>query len=61
MKMIGIKEVSTMLNVSHKTITRLQQLGKMPKSVRIGRLIRWREDVVLAWINDGCPEVHRIR
>ena len=53
------KEVAKLLNVSARHVSSLQVTGRMPKPVRMGRVVRWRCDEIKAWVEAGCP--HRDR
>jgi len=43
------------LNLSLRTIRRLDLTGAIPRSVRVGRAVRWRRAEVVAWCAAGCP------
>ena len=49
-KMVGVKEVSAALQVSIRTIWRLQDLGDLPRGRKIGRQVRWRESDIAAYL-----------
>jgi predicted DNA-binding transcriptional regulator AlpA len=54
--LIDTKVTSQLLNVSPRTLSRLDQLGAIPQPVRVGQnMIRWRLAEILAWIDAGCP------
>ena len=40
---------------STKTITRMDQSGKLPAAVRIGHSKRRVRSTIVAWIASGCP------
>jgi len=45
-----------LLNVSPRTLRKLQASEAIPAPVRIGkRIVRWRLAEILAWIESGCP------
>ena len=53
--LVDVKTVSKLLCVSRSTIYSLMQSGKMPPPVRtLGRMVRWRTDDILTWINSEC-------
>ena len=53
--LISVGEVAEMLGCSERHVQRLADGGKMPQSVKVGRLTRWKRDSVVAWIDQGCP------
>ena len=53
--MMTADEIATCLGISTRTVWRLKAKGDLPKSVKIGRAVRWRKTDILAWIEQGCP------
>lgn len=53
--LIGIADVSRLLNCSRRHVYRLVQDQRMPAPVKVGRLNRWSRQTVERWICDGCP------
>ena len=49
------RQVAKMLNVSARHVSSLQVTGRMPKPIRIGRVVRWSHDEIKAWVEAGCP------
>jgi excisionase family DNA binding protein len=45
--------------VSRATWYALAAAGRLPKPVRLGRRTLWRVDELKAWIDAGCPPLHR--
>ena len=45
-----------LLGVSIRTWYTWDQLGKIPKPVRVGRKLFWRRDELLSWVDADCPE-----
>jgi predicted DNA-binding transcriptional regulator AlpA len=41
-RLIGVREVATMLGVSIASVWRLRAAGRLPKAVRLGGAVRWR-------------------
>ena len=52
----SIKEVSTLLGVSARSVLRLSDGKHMPRDIRIGSLLRWEREAVDEWISKGCPK-----
>lgn len=44
------------LGVSVRHIRRLNAAGKLPRPVRLGRLVRWAADEIRDWLAAGCPD-----
>jgi len=49
-------EAAKLCGVSVRSWYTWDQLGKIPKPVRIGRKLFWRRDELLAWIDQDCPK-----
>jgi len=54
--LIDAKVMAELLNISSRTLYRLDDMQAIPQPVRLGRLIRWRLAEVLSWIDSGCPQ-----
>jgi len=56
--LLDVDELSRELGLSARTIQLRQQAGCLPGFVKVfGRHPRWRRDVILEWIEAGCPPV----
>ncbi len=55
--LLDIEELSAELGCSKRHIYRLVQLGRMPKPVRLGALVRFRRVEIAAWLAQGCPAI----
>ncbi len=53
--LLSADRVAELLDISTRTLWRLRATGQLPAPVRIGGSVRWRMDVVQAWITAGCP------
>lgn len=49
-RLIDGDEFATRLGVSPATFSRLRARGELPEPVKLGRLVRWPEPEVSAWI-----------
>lgn len=58
-KMLTVHDVARMLNCSARTVYRLADSGRMPRSVKLGALVRWPREVVEQWIAEGCPSMRK--
>ncbi len=54
-KLLDVRSVAKMLTCSTRHIYRLSDSGRMPKSVKLGALVRWDLNEIERWIIDGCP------
>lgn len=57
--LLDAREASRMLGVSRSTWLSLRAAGRTPRPVRIGRRTLWRIDELKAWVDAGCPPLHR--
>lgn len=55
-KLLSVKAVAQILSVSKRSVHRANSSGKIPKSVRVGGAVRWRESDIEEWIALGCPD-----
>ncbi|MFO7858943.1 MAG: helix-turn-helix domain-containing protein [Ectothiorhodospiraceae bacterium] len=53
--MLTSEDVARLLGCSKRTVRRLVAKGQIPRPLRIGRLIRWQQDVIVTWMAGGCP------
>ena len=58
-QLIDIKSLALMLKVSEKTVRRWRDAGKIPRPVKLGRTLRWRLCLIVAWIDAGCPSARQ--
>lgn len=56
-ELIDVEGAATMCCCSTRTVRRLADAGKMPRPVKLGRLVRWRRDELARWLSEGCPTV----
>jgi len=47
--------LARLLNISKRTLMRLRSVGKLPRPIQLGRLVRWRTTEVHEWVEAGCP------
>jgi excisionase family DNA binding protein len=50
--LLDVGQVAHKLNVHPKTVRRLMEAGKFPKSVRLGRAQRWKTSEVEQWLDN---------
>lgn len=54
-----VAAVAERLAVSKRHVLRLCDAGRLPRPIRLGRLVRWDLDAIDEWIAAGCPRVER--
>ncbi len=57
--LLAVNDVARLIGCSPRNIHRLADSGKMPRPLKIGRLIRWRRLDLDAWLAAGCPAERR--
>jgi predicted DNA-binding transcriptional regulator AlpA len=55
-KLLDVKDLEMVLNMSQKHIRRMADAGLMPRPVKVGRLTRWSVADIDRWIANGCPK-----
>lgn len=53
--LLRAQHVAKLLNISTRTLWRLEAAGKLIGPIKIGRSVRWRKDELMQWIAAGCP------
>ena len=53
--LIDVVVVSALLACSQRHVYRLDEAGRMPKSRKIGALVRWSKAEIERWVAAGCP------
>jgi len=54
--LLSVNDVAAMLSCSSRHLRRLLDAGAMPPAIRLGNLVRFRRDQIVAWIQSGCPK-----
>jgi hypothetical protein len=52
---LDVGDVARMLKASERTVRRFDSMRAVPGRFCVGRLVRFRRELVLEWISDGCP------
>ena len=55
--MLKLGDVARRLNITTRHVHTLEASGRMPRGARLGKALRWPEEVLEAWIAAGCPPV----
>lgn len=53
--LLSTKSLARELDVSERTIRKLNSAGKIPKPLKLQGSVRWRYDELRAWIAAGAP------
>ena len=56
-RLVDVAELAELTALSRPTIWRHHADGLIPRGIKIGRSVRWRLDVISAWLDAGCPAV----
>jgi len=54
-QLISADLLARKLDLSKRTLQRLQAKGMVPPPIKLGGSVRWRLEVVEEWIENGCP------
>lgn len=60
-RLISIKTLATILEISTRTIWRLRNEGKLPEPIRLGGVCRWRLAEINQWIAAKCPDSQSLK
>lgn len=55
-QLITIKKLAAILDIGERTAWRYLSAGKLPKPIRLGRLVRWDKAVIHSWVDAGTPD-----
>jgi len=55
--LVDTREAAKLLNLCGKTLYSMEKDERMPRSIKIGRAVRWNREELRAWVNAGCPSV----
>jgi|SRR6185369_15674860 len=53
--LVDVRTLAKLMNISDRTLWRLQDEGAMPKALHLGSLRKWRLAEIVEWIDAGCP------
>lgn len=56
-RLLTSREVAAALGLSDRQIRKLAATGRLPGRVHVARSVRYRADVLKAWVAAGCPAV----
>ena len=58
--MLDVQGVATLLDCSTRHVYRLSDMGRMPRPVKLGALVRWSRQSIQDWIAQGCPNCKNV-
>jgi predicted DNA-binding transcriptional regulator AlpA len=53
---LSAMRLSQRLGVSLRHIRRMDSAGKLPRPIRLGKVVLWKVDEINAWLNAGAPD-----
>ena len=57
--LLDVHSVSKLLACSARHVYRLADAGKMPRPLKLGKLVRWPRGKLEDWVAKGCPPKSR--
>lgn len=54
-RMLNAKQVASELGVSLRTVRSWDNSGRLPRPIRVGRVVRWSAEELARWIKSRCP------
>jgi excisionase family DNA binding protein len=54
--MLDVVAVSRLLDCSTRTVSRLADAGRIPRSVKLGALVRWPRTSLEKWLDEAARE-----
>jgi excisionase family DNA binding protein len=54
-ELIDIEYLATRLGCSTRHVRRLAAIGRIPRSIKLGALLRWLKTDIDQWMAAGCP------
>ena len=58
-EMLDVQDVARLLNCSARHVYRMADIGRMPRPVKLGALVRWSKATLIDWIAQGCPNCRK--
>ena len=57
--MLDVQAVADLLDCSSRHVYRMADMGRMPRPVKLGALVRWPRAAIDDWIGQGCPSCRK--
>lgn len=58
-ELLTVGEVAKRLRIGQRTVYRWADRGRIPRPLKLGALVRWRQSEIEEWIAAGCPASRR--
>lgn len=58
-RLVNAKDLAARIGVSVRAIWNYRDMGVLPKALKVGGAVRWREKDIDAWIQAGCPDMRK--
>ena len=52
--LVDVKEAARMCSISASMLYKLNVAGVLPTPLKLGKLLRWKRQDILEWIDQGC-------
>ena len=56
-ELLSTKAAAALLGIGERTLWRFSNCGRAPAPIKLGGAVRYRRRDLLAWIDDGCPDL----
>lgn len=56
-ELLDVRAVAALLTCSCRHVYRLCDVGRLPRPVKLGALVRWRRAELMDWLAARCPAV----
>ena len=53
--LINIRDIAIILDVSERTVRRMNDAGRLPEPIQLGGLLKWKKSSIYDWIDLNCP------
>ncbi|MCC6489496.1 MAG: helix-turn-helix domain-containing protein [Candidatus Hydrogenedentes bacterium] len=60
-RLIDVQGVAALLGCCTRSVYRFADMGRIPRPIKLGHLVRWDRQVLDKWISDGCPDMRERR
>ena len=54
--LLTVKQVAKLLGISERHAYKLDASGRLPRSIKLGKSVRWRREELERWVEAGSPD-----
>ena len=54
--LLTVKQVAELLGISERHAYKLDASGRLPRSIKLGKSVRWRREELERWVDAGSPD-----